>query len=98
MIILEYVSLVGLSMLFYYIVIRLCEVWRSTGFKDNFLMNLINRMRITKYKGGPDDVKIAYKNMKKTRTRDTFKKKFKTEDSQIGENISEHVDTIKGYI
>lgn len=98
MIILEFTSLVGIVMIFYYLATHCVEIYRSTGFKDNFLMNMINRMRLTRYKGGPEDVKKAYKNMKKVKKRDTFKKKFATEDSHIGENISEHVDTIKEYI
>ena len=98
MIILEFTSLVGLAMLFYFSATTLAEFYRKTGFKDNFLMNLMNRMKLTRYKGGPNDVKLAYKNMKKFNRRETFKSKFAKEDSQIGEQISDHMDTIKGYI
>ena len=81
MIILEFASLVGICMMFYYLATITVEYYRSTGFKDNFLMNIINHMRLTKYKGGPDDVKKCYKQMNKFKTRDTFKKKFASEDS-----------------
>jgi len=98
MIILEFTSLVGLAMLFYFSATTLAEFYRKTGFKDNFLMNLMNRMKLTRYKGGPNDVKQAYKNMKRFKERKTFKSKFRTEDSQIGEKISDNMETIKGYI
>ena len=36
--------------------------------------------------------------MKRFKERKTFKSKFRTEDSQIGEKISNNMETIKEYI